>query len=164
MTSPHNPSATGDGEAVAHLAVQVTALRGQVRAIKRRLDQAGTAGPEDSSPEVPAPKWTGLADEDRETQLAGLRHWVDTILRTEYGDYELRACWDRHPLAIWELSTLAAEWQRIYAADQPSLDQALTFYDRWLPGTMRRLNEITIRCRAQCSTQGRRSPVGELRP
>jgi hypothetical protein len=41
--------------------------------------------------------------------------------------------------AIWELSTLAAEWHRTYSGTRPDLARALEFYDRWLPGTMRRI-------------------------
>jgi hypothetical protein len=37
---------------------------------------------------------------------------ADTILRREYGGYPLPACWASHPHAIWELSTLAAEWHQ----------------------------------------------------
>ncbi len=57
------------------------------------------------------------------------------MLRQHYGGYELRDCWPRHVHAIWELSTLAAEWHRTYSGSRPDLVRALEFYDRWLPGT-----------------------------
>jgi hypothetical protein len=163
VTPPRQPSP--DGEAVAHLAVQVTALRGQVRLLNKRLDQAGVPSGTDASPAVPAPVWVGLSDEDREAQLAGLRQWVDTILRAGYDGYQVRDCWPSHPQAVWELSTLAAQWHHIYASKRPSLDLALEFYDRWLPGTMRRLADITSRCRPECITQTRpRTQRTEPRP
>jgi hypothetical protein len=74
------------------------------------------------------------------------------VLRPDYGGYELRECWPRHIHAIWELSTLAAEWHRIYDGTRPDLARALEFYDRWLPGTMRRITGITRNCLPQCAT------------
>jgi hypothetical protein len=69
------------------------------------------------------------------------------VLRPHYGGYELQDCWPRHVHTIWELSTLAAEWHRTYGGTRPDLARALEFYDRWLPGTMRR---ITGKCMPQC--------------
>ena len=76
------------------------------------------------------------------------------MLRTHYGSYDLRDCWPCHTQAIWELSTLAAEWHRTYAGTRPDLVRALEFYDRWLPGTMRRITDITRTCIPQCVTLG----------
>ena len=131
MTSPPEPSPSGD--TTAALAVQVAALRGQVRLIFARLEQAGLTGDLnladrlaelartvtqslDRPPRGPAaPYWIGLDPAEHAAQLAGLRQWADTVLRREYGGYQLPACWANHPHAIWELSTLAAEWHRTYA-------------------------------------------------
>jgi hypothetical protein len=49
----------------------------------------------------------------------------------------------RHIHAVWELSTLAAEWHHAYGGTFPDLARVLEFYDRWLPGTMRRITGIT---------------------
>jgi len=73
-----------------------------------------------------------------------------TVLRRHYGGYELRGCWPRHIHAIWELSTLAAEWHHVYGGTRPDLARALEFYDRWLPGTMRRITAITGKCMPHC--------------
>ena len=43
--------------------------------------------------------------------------------------------------AVWELSTLAAEWERVYQARSRDLQGALDFHDRWLPGALRRVRE-----------------------
>jgi hypothetical protein len=74
------------------------------------------------------------------------------VLRQQYSGYELRDCWPRHTHAIWELSTLAAEWHHIYRRARPDLARALEFHDRWLPGTIRRITSFTRECRAQCVT------------
>ena len=155
------PSPRALGETLAALAAQVAVLRGQVLEINERLDQAGlrpdlnlAARFEDlartvadaleaAAPRRPAaPYWIGLDRDTYVTQLADLRRWADAVLRHHYGGYELRDCWPRHIHAIWELSTLAAEWHRIYGESRPDLARALEFYDRWLPGTMRRISPV----------------------
>ena len=55
-----------------------------------------------------------------------------------------------HIHAVWELSTLAAEWHQTYNSSHPDLARALEFYDRWLPGTMRRITGITGKCMPRC--------------
>jgi hypothetical protein len=60
------------------------------------------------------------------------------VVRQHYSGYELRGCWPSHIHAIWELSTLAAAWHHAYGGPRADLARALEFYDRWLPGTMRR--------------------------
>ncbi|MGH3189656.1 MAG: hypothetical protein ACRDPY_23250 [Streptosporangiaceae bacterium] len=166
---PPDPSPRALGESLAALAVQVAAVRGQVHAINARLDQAGlrpgldlAARFEDlaqtvadaldaGAPRGPvAPYWMGLDRDTYTTQLADLQQWADTVLRQHYGGYELPGCWPRHIHAIWELSTLAAEWHRTYGGKRPDLARALEFYDRWLPGTMRRITNITRQCVPHC--------------
>jgi hypothetical protein len=169
MTNPPEPSPSG--ESAAALAVQVAALRGQVRLIFARLDKAGLTGELnladrlaelaravtqsfDSPPHAAAaPYWIGLDPAEHAAQLAGLRQWTDTVLRREYGGYQLPGCWANHPHAVWELSTLAAEWHRTYTRNRPSLDRALEFHDRWLPGTIRRIADITRRCNPECAAR-----------
>jgi hypothetical protein len=72
--------------------------------------------------------------------------------------YELRDCWPCHIHAVWELSTLAAEWHHAYGGTRPDLVRTLEFYDRWLPGTMRRITHIARTCIPNCVTL--RSPSG----
>ena len=97
-----------------------------------------------------APYWIGLDRDTYHARLAELRHWADTVLRQHYGGYELRDCWPRHIHAVWELSTLVAEWHRTYSGSRSDLARALEFYDRWLPGTMRRITGITGKCMPHC--------------
>jgi len=157
------------GESLAALAVQIADLRGQIHAINERLDQAGlrtgldlAARFEDlartvadaleaATPRGPAaPFWIGLDRDAYHARLAELRQWADRVLRQHYGAYELRDCWPRHIHAVWELSTLAAEWHRTYGGSRPDLARALEFYDRWLPNTMRRIAGMTQACMTQC--------------
>jgi hypothetical protein len=73
-----------------------------------------------------------------------------------YSGYELRDCWPCHIHAVWELSTLASAWHHAYGGQRPDLARALEFYDRWLPGTMRRVAHITRACDPDCVTRRRR--------
>lgn len=174
-TSPQaEPPVQALGESLAALAVQVAALRGQVATISKRLDRAGLRGDLDltarfeelaqtvadaleaAAPRGPAaPIWIGLDRQAYAAQLAELRQWVDAVPRRQYGGYELRDCWPSHVHAIWELSTLAAEWHHVYGGGRPDLARALEFHDRWLPGTMRRIAGITRTCVPECVTRRR---------
>jgi len=157
------------GESLAALAAQLAGLRGEIRAINERFDQAGLCADlnladrfEDlaqtvadaldaAAPRGPAaPCWIGLDRDTYHARLAELRHWADTVLRQHYGGYELRDCWPHHIHAVWELSTLAAEWHRTYGGSRPDLARALEFYDRWLPNTVRRIAGMTRACMTQC--------------
>ncbi len=168
---PADPSPHALGERLAALAAQLADLRGQVHAINERLDRAGLRPDlnlaarfdqlahtvadalDAAAPQGPAaPYWIGLDRDTYRARLADLRHWADTVLRTHYGAYELRECWPRHTQAIWELSTLAAEWRRSYSGTRPDLARALELHDRWLPNTMRRITDITRTCIPQCIT------------
>jgi hypothetical protein len=176
MTSPPaEPGAQAVGESLAALAVQVAALRGQIAQVKQRLDRAGLRGDLDlaarfedlaqtvadaleaAAPRGPAaPYWIGLDRQAYTAQLAELRRWVDTVLRQHYSGYELRDCWPSHIHAVLELSTLAAAWHHAYDGQRPDLARALDFYDRWLPGTMRRIAHITRTCVPECAMRRRR--------
>jgi hypothetical protein len=136
---PVEPSPRALGESLAALAIQVADLRGQVRDINERLDQAGLRADLDlgarfedlaqtvadaleaAAPRGPAaPFWIGLDRDAYQARLADLRQWVDSVLRQHYGGYELADCWPRHIHAVWELSTVAAEWHRAYAIAAPT--------------------------------------------
>jgi hypothetical protein len=166
-----DPSPRALGGSLAALAAQVADLRGQIRALNDRLDQAGlhpglnlaarfdqlaqtvTDALDAAAPRGPAaPCWIDLDRDTYTARLADLRRWAENVLGQHYGGYELPECWPRHIHAVWELSTLAAEWHHIYAGTRPDLGRALEFYDRWLPGTIRRITDITRTCIPQCAT------------
>ena len=170
MTSSRaDPPVQALGESLAALAAQVADLRRQIALISQRLDRAGVRDDVDLAARFEeladtvataleavalrgpaAPSWIGLDRDIYHARLAELRRWADTVLRQHYGGYELRDCWPRHIHAVWELSTLAAEWHRTYSGGRPDLARALEFYDRWLPGTMRRISAITGQCMPHC--------------
>jgi hypothetical protein len=98
-----------------------------------------------------APMWAGLSQEDYAEQLGRLAEFVDGHLRLAYPSYWgeiLRDCWPGHTEALWELGNLSAEWHRIYDRSRPSLDGALTWHDRWMPGVRARLQPVMRGCRA----------------
>ena len=163
MTNP--PEAT---PGLAALAARVSELNTLCLLLASKLKRAGVTGDvdlaarfEDLAQTVtevleagtpkgpPAPRWVGVDDGARREQMAALSMWVQNILIGQYGGYELRACWNKHVHVIWELSTLAAEWSRIYVPAKPDLDRALAFYDRYLPNTMKRVSEYTRKCTIQ---------------
>jgi hypothetical protein len=152
------------------LAAQVADLRGTVTALKARMDGASISGSaklhervaaleetlatladDGPAPRVPAPMWAGLDDKTRAEQLAALTAWVDTILIPNYAPKGMRACWAAHPPAVWELSTLAAEWRRVYERKHPDLAGALNWNERWLPGVTARVAGILDDCKGGCS-------------
>ena len=171
---PAEPGVQALGESLAALAAQLADLRSQVAQVNQRLDRAGLRGDLDlvarfeelartvadtldaAAPRGPAaPSWVGLDREAYLAELAKLRHWADTVLRQHYSGYELRDCWPSHIHAVWELSTLAAAWHHAYGGQRPDLGRALEFYDRWLPGTMRRIAAVTRTCVPECAVRRR---------
>jgi hypothetical protein len=126
-------SSTGQ---VAKLLLQVKHLRGEI-ADKRQAE----------SP--PAPWWC-VDQEQYPAMHAELAGWVDGFLVPQYGDYlrNLPQCLLSHPAAVWELSTLRAEWERIFAdPDDGELQGLLAFQDRYLPGALARLGAALADCK-----------------
>jgi hypothetical protein len=159
---------TGDSEAIAALARQVAELRTIVTGWDARLEAEGIGATMRVLLDVkhlrerldeavdkhqvkppPAPWWC-VDKAEGQAMLAELREWVDTFLRPHYPGYlaRLPRCWSAHAEAVWELSTLRAEWQRVYGdPDNRDLQGALTWHDKWLPGVLSRL-AAAIRCDA----------------
>jgi len=175
-----------DPDPVAALAAQVDELRGQLaRAqghigqlrerldgdvagatmmlrleVKQQGDRLDEAVAKNRLKPPPAP-WWGVSRAEGEAMLAELREWVETFLRPHYPGYMTRlpACWANHFEAAWELSTLRAEWQRIYADEaNRDLQGALNWHDRYLPGVIARLAEA-IRCDEAGCRIARRPPA-----
>ena len=126
-----------DSGQVAMLHLQVKQLREELaEAIeKRRLKPP------------PAPWWV-VSEAEGRAMLADLRGWVDGFARRHYPGYLCRipACWANHAEAVWELSTLRAEWERIYGdEDNRDLQGALNWHDRLLPGVVNRLADA-VKC------------------
>lgn len=119
-------------------------LRLEVKHLREELAEA--IGKRRLAP-PPAPWW--VVDEATGGELLGaLRTWVDQFLRRHYPGYlaRLPRCWPNHGEAIWELSTICAEWERVYAdEDNRDLAGALAWHDRYLPDVISRLTEA-IKC------------------
>ena len=174
--------AMGTPDPVAALAAQVRDLRGIVVEVKARMDRAGMSGSaklheqvaalartvaalaeEGPAPRITAPNWTAMDEAERAEQLAALAAWTDGFLRLNYPHALTRPCWASHAAAVWELSTLRAEWQRVYDRKHPDLAAALTWHDRWLPGVASRLEKILGDCRGRCALARAQTPA-RLRP
>jgi hypothetical protein len=126
-------SSTGQ---VMKLLLQVKHLRGEI-ADKRQAE----------SP--PAPWWC-VDPEQYKAMHADLGRWVDGVLAVQYGDYLVRLprCLLSHRAAVWELSALRAEWDRIYAdLDNGDLQGLLALHDRFLPGALSRLAAALADCK-----------------
>ena len=107
----------------------------------------------------PAPWWC-VSEAEIQSMLAELRHWVENFARKHYPAYiaRLPPCWPNHPEALWELSTLMAEWERVYGdADNRDLAGALWWHERWLPGVIARLEKAITCDEAGCRRLTRRS-------
>jgi hypothetical protein len=132
---------------IATLQQQVQALEKRVEGLSEELVQALTAR---KGPAVIA--WHELSADQYDAHLADLAAWMDTFL-TAYPSAaaSVRECWRAHKDAVTELGLIWCESTRIYAAERPSLDEALVFHDRWLPGVLKRVHQITANCATGCA-------------
>lgn len=170
-----------DGEGLAALSAQVGDLRADLRTVKarvesgaipvhgltelrHRVDELAQAVTDlladEPAPRVAAPYWIDLDPADRDVALGELTWWVDKVLAVNYPHCALLPCWAAHPAAVWELSTLRAEWLRVYVRKYPELDGALTWHERRLPGVVERLQKVLSDCtKAGCDLARRASPL-----
>jgi uncharacterized coiled-coil protein SlyX len=148
-------------ETVARLVTRVTAHKGQIAALQQQvqaLDQRVERLSEELAQALTARKgpaviaWHELSPDQYAAHLADLAAWMDTFL-TAYPSAatSVRECWRAHQDAVTELGLIWCEFTRIYAAERPSLDEALVFHDRWLPGVLKRVQQITANCTTGCA-------------
>ncbi len=161
-----------DPDPLAELAAQVAELRGQlartqgeVGVLRERLkaesgqtamlllqvkhfrEELAEAVARNRLKPPPAPWWC-VSEAEGRAILAELREWLDRFLRPHYPDYlaKLPVCVLAHGEAVWELSTLRAEWIRIYGdEDNRDLQGALNWHNRYLPDCLGRLTEA-VKC------------------
>jgi hypothetical protein len=157
MPQPDEPY----GQTVARLVTQVTAHKGRiaaldqhVAALDQRVEQLSgevvKALTVRKGPAVIA--WHDLAPEEYAAHLADLAGWLDTFLAAyPSAAASIRECWRAHKDAVTELGLIWCEFTRIYASERPSLDEALVFHDRWLPGVLKRVQQITANCATGCA-------------
>jgi transposase len=129
-----------------HLRARLEADSGQVLMLRLDIKQLGekidAAIARRAADEPQAPHWLGLSKEEHAARLGELQEWVTHVGLVQYRDYfdKLPPCWPSHPAAVIELSTVAAEWVRIYGdPDSRPLPDALVWNDKWLPGALGRL-------------------------
>ena len=147
--------------AIAALAIQVTALKGnlgQTRAdleaakkdLAARIDQVLTvlnAFTERDPKGPPATWWPALDADARTTAMSILAEWLK-LMRQWHPSYfaPVADCWASHPEVVIELHNVMTEFTRVYRKDHPPLADALILYDRWLPGMLRRCGEVMKSC------------------
>jgi hypothetical protein len=166
--------------ALAALAVQLAALKttlGQTRDdlenadrdLAARIDQLASqlAALAERGPKGPsATCWPALDQDARTAAMAALADWV-SHMRHWHPTYfhAVTDCWTSHPEVVIELHNLMTECTRIYRNPHPQLADALLFYDRWLPGTLRRCREVLKDCSVRCAREKDldyyRSVIGE---
>ena len=136
---------------------QVLMLRLEIKKLGEKLDEA-IARRQTADP--PAPFWLGLSGEEHAARLAEVRAWVEHVAAVQWPGYmaRLAPCWANHPEAVWELSNLMTEWARIYGdPDSRPLQDALWFFERWLPGVLGRL-AAAVKCDVAGCRLARSSP------
>jgi len=136
---------------------QVMMLRLEIKKLGEKIEAAIARR---NAGEPQAPYWLGLSQEEYAAGLAGLRTWVERVARVQWPGYmaKLAPCWANHPEAVWELSNLMTEWARIYGepGNRP-LQDALWFFERWLPGTLGRIGRA-VKCDVAGCRLARSSP------
>jgi hypothetical protein len=135
------------------------AMRRDIKTLSERIDALaatlGTALDQGKLKAPAGPRWDNLDQDQEAAQLAQLREWVEGVLRVQYPGYKLPDCWPAHREALWELGALHAEWQRVF--DGPhgvNLESMLWFHERWLPGTLGRLNKAIANTNLGCPQHG----------
>lgn len=99
--------------------------------------------------------WLTMSDEERDEKLSELSDWVETVLRVQYPGYladQIKPCWLNHPEARWELAWLYQLWSLSYLSEQTPKDAA-DWHDRWVPGVIRRLQQVMSDCSRNCQRQ-----------
>ena len=155
--------------ALAALAVQLAALKGNLgqaredldtakRELAARIDQITSqlaAAAEQDPKGPPATFWPVLDADARTAKLAVLTEWV-TVMRQWHPSYfePVAGCWASHPEVVIELHNVMTEFTRVYRKQHPPLADALLLYDRWLPGMLRRCHDVMKSCGpAGCTKQ-----------
>jgi hypothetical protein len=147
--------------AIAALAVQLAALKGNLgqiredletakRELAARIDQiaAGLAAEAEPDPKGPPATFWPVLDADAKTaKLAVLTEWV-TVMRQWHPSFfqPVADCWASHPEVVIELHNVMTEFTRVYRRNHPPLADILLLYDRWLPGMLRRCHDVMKSC------------------
>lgn len=114
--------------------------------------------------------WAAMDQQEALEAWEQLREWVETVLDEQLqlvalpdaGTNVVPPCWYLHRDVVWELSWLCQEWLNLYRGDGTAR-QAGDWWDRWLPGVLRRIGESPAgkRCKTSHSDPG---PAPKGRP
>jgi hypothetical protein len=93
--------------------------------------------------------WTAMNQQDALDAWETLGDWVAGLLGEQLdlvGSHDKRRrplppCWYQHRDVVWELSWLCQEWLGIYRGSGGNARQAGDWWDRYLPGALRRIYE-----------------------
>jgi len=135
------------------------AMRRDIKNLSEKIDALATTlgnALDHGTLETPhGPRWDNLDQDQEAAQFAQLREWVDGVLRVQYPGYKVPDCWAAHREALWELGALHAEWQRIFGDPRGvDLESMLWFHERWLPGTLGRLDKAISNTNLGCPQHG----------
>ena len=155
MTQPDQdcPAARAVSETVATLTVQLAALRGSLalssRELHARIDEIAAEVSEalNAAKGPAALCWDGISPEEYARQQAQVVTWARDVLLPGNPLLRLPDCWPGHRDVLTELGNAMTEWTHIYAAKRPSQRLALDYFDRWLPGILKRTGAALDRCR-----------------
>jgi hypothetical protein len=137
-------------EALAGLTLKVTAHKSMLDGVKKEI--SALKG-EDLTPGPFALRWP--ADEH---QAAVLSEWYAEVFLAAFPSSGLPVCVLGHPESRWELGNMMVLWQWIYERPKaskegelpefrdPPLPDALTLFDRFMPGVISRLKLVTKNC------------------
>ena len=158
---------------VARLEVEATDAREQLKGLEelgKQINSLKQAVKLLQGEETPPPllwNWSEMDQQEALEAWATLRAWVDDVLAAELGlvqlptktawEREIPPCWYVHRDLVWELGWLCQEWQRIYAGKGGTARHVGDWFDRYLPGVLRRVSSSSART---CGKGHARRPDG----
>jgi hypothetical protein len=142
-------------ETLAQIFIQLAAHRGQLKLTERELGsridevEATVTAALDGVKGPAAMVWDGLEPEVHARQVGAVMTWASDVLFPMIPSIQFPPCWPGHRDVLIELGNAMCEWVHIYSSKRPQLRLALDYYDRWLPGILRRASVSLDRCRNQ---------------
>lgn len=131
-------------EAITDLAVRLDDHDSLLKEFDLRLTEMEANHP--AGPAVIA--WHDLDAEEYARQLAALAAWVTILLESyPHARASVPDCWQAHKDAVTDLGLAWCEFTRIYSRKRPPVADALPYWDRWLPGVLKRVSDATRACR-----------------
>lgn len=124
-----------------------SALQNELNAVCEAMGAMVGAGDSTGITELDEAGFTGWADRATAQDWAGLVAWVDWLSVTyALGDLGVRACWPAHGAAVEELGALKMAWEHAIGAcvenEWVGTEALAYWHDRYLPGTVQRLQTV----------------------